>query len=245
MDGAGLTEARLREQIRARGITRLCHLTPSRNLVHIATANEGILSVHQLGRDERSVFTQQDLARFDQQPDHISCSIQYPNAWYLRHKSNPRGEASNFRDWVVLGLDAGRIALPTTLFSPGNAAEGSGINLGSGIDAFGAMYEAEFVDGKGRSFKRTAKMLAACPTNDQAEVMIHRQIPLTEIGTIFVRDAEQATRQYVGLQQIGADADHFRYVVAPSFFDPYQLSANLRDGVAPTETEWNAPNRDE
>lgn len=67
-----------------REVSRICHLTPSRNLVHIATGSDGLLSTQALQTAERREFHQQDLERLDGYPDYISCSIEYPNAWYLR-----------------------------------------------------------------------------------------------------------------------------------------------------------------
>jgi hypothetical protein len=230
----------LAEKIQRLGITRLCHLTPSRNLVHIAS-DQGIRSTSGLEADERAVFTPQDRARIDRRRGHISCSIQYPNAWYFGGKKNPVGEAVNFRDWVVLGIAAKCMTQPDTLFSPVNAATAGGAFLVGGLEGFEAMYAPKIVDGSGRTFERTENHLPMCPTNNQAEVMIPRAISLEDITTIFVPDTAQAARQHVALEQIGAEAGGFRYVIASDFFNAYQLSANIRDGIAPTEIEWNPP----
>lgn len=48
-----------------RRITRLCHFTPSRNLIHILTGEMGILATKKLQENERSAFTQTDLERLD------------------------------------------------------------------------------------------------------------------------------------------------------------------------------------
>jgi len=71
-----------------REVSRICHLTPSRNLVHIATGGDGLLSTQALQAAERREFHQQDLERLDGYPDFISCSIEYPNAWYLRSRGS-------------------------------------------------------------------------------------------------------------------------------------------------------------
>lgn len=222
-------------------ITRLCHVTPSRNLVHILAEGKGVLSTAELSNDERMVFTQLDLARRDRHPDHISCSIQYPNAWYLNQKRNSFGEASNFPDWVMLGIKAHHLSRPDTLFSQGNAAAEDGDGLKAGLAAFNSLYEPVVVNHKGRPFPRADTRLRACPTNDQAEAMIHRRIPLEDITTIFVPDSGQAARQHAGLEQIGVDASGLRYVIAPTLFVPWQLSAEIQRGVVPTEIEWNPP----
>jgi hypothetical protein len=175
--------------------------------------------------------------------NHISCSIQYPNAWYLRHKRNPVGEASNFKDWVVLGINPRYILQPNTLFSPGNAAEGGGTNLRCGLEGFEAMYAESVADSKGRVFSRGSDHLRVWPTNDQAEVMICDEVPLDDIEVIFVPDSAQAARIHEGLSLVGADASRFRYVIAESFFNATRLSAEIRNGKVPTEIEWDAPAR--
>ena len=83
-------------------ITRLCHLTPLINLVHIL-AGEGLRSSKSLGADERACFDPQDLLRLDGYPDHISCSIEYPNAWYLRRRRSDATPAQRLApDWVCI-----------------------------------------------------------------------------------------------------------------------------------------------
>jgi ssDNA thymidine ADP-ribosyltransferase, DarT len=230
----------LSRAVEDREITRLCHLTPTRNLVHIATG-KGLAAVKDLTADERAVFTAQDLHRFDRHPGHLSCSIEYPNAWYLRRKKTQLGEAANFRDWVVLGIKPDCLLREDTLFSAGNAAAGGGAGLQSGIEGFAALFADTVTDGAGRTFRREQNHLRACPTNEQAEVMVYAGVPLEEVTTIFLADTEQAARVYEGLKQIGAEAGRFRYVIAPEFFNPYQLSKKLRNGIDPTEVKWKAP----
>jgi len=86
-------------EVKARGITRLCHFTPSRNLAQIVAGKTGILATSKLQEDERSVYTATDLQRLDGFREHICCSIEYPNAWYFE---KARGKELLFKDWVVL-----------------------------------------------------------------------------------------------------------------------------------------------
>src|SRR5262245_52156175 len=83
----------------ARGINRLCHFTPSRNLVHIASGSTGLLATKMLKASERSVYTQTDLRRIDGYEHSVCCSIQYPNAWYL---DKAQLDEPLFKDWVIL-----------------------------------------------------------------------------------------------------------------------------------------------
>lgn len=232
--------AALAERLRLHKITRLCHLTPSRNLVHIACEG-GISSTGLLESEEGAVFTPQDRLRLDQRRSHISCSIQYPNAWYFRQKKNPGGEAGIFKDWVVLGLDPRCMLRPNTLFCPENAAGSGGANLQGGPEGFDAMYADLVVDSAKRTFSRENSRLEPCPTNDQAEVMIADRIPLEDIESIFVPDTAQAARVHAQLEQVGADPNGFGYMIAESFFNPRRMSAEIRKGVAPAEIPWNPP----
>lgn len=229
----------VQEQISERGITRICHFTPSRNLVHIVAEGKGVLSTAQLNQNERALFTQQDLTRLDAHPAHISCSIQYPNAWYYASKRNPVGEASNFPDWVMLEIDPHHLARADTLYCQNNA--GGGTLLEAGVEAFESLYALKVKDSKGRTFNRAPTRPKSCPTNDQAEAMIYDRIPLEDIRAIFVPDTAQAARVHAQLEQVGADVSLFRYAIAESFFNPRRISAEIRKGVAPAEIPWNPP----
>ena len=52
--------ARIRDSAARRGVTRLCHFTPSRNLVHIAAGLTGILATARLAEQERAAYTATD-----------------------------------------------------------------------------------------------------------------------------------------------------------------------------------------
>ena len=90
------TVATIKTEAERRGITRLCHFTPSRNLAHIASDPKGILASRHLLDDEKIVFNPTDRERLDGHKGHVCCSIQYPNAWYFR---TARGKEVLFRDW--------------------------------------------------------------------------------------------------------------------------------------------------
>src|SRR4051812_22708233 len=110
-----------------REVSRICHLTPSRNLVHIGTGDDGLLSTQALQVAERREFHQQDLERLDGYPDYISCSIEYPNAWYLRSRRRSMlGEDRLFSDWVVLAIEPEYLWRGGALFFPPDAAAPGG-----------------------------------------------------------------------------------------------------------------------
>lgn len=219
-------------------ITRLCHLTPFRNLVHIA-GDDGLVSTAQLSKRDRDIFNQQDLERLDAHPDHISCSIEYPNAWYLRTRRREGGaEGRLFPDWVCVCIEPHHLWADDTLFCPRNAATGGGYLIGSGVETFAKLYADSTTGAYGKVFTRE-RLPRACPTDDQAEVLVHRHIPLNDVLQVVVADAAQAKRTFYGLEQLGLGGVLFEYALCPEFFQPQRLSALLRAGKPPVEVAWD------
>ena len=118
-----VTISPIRKEAERRGITRLCHFTPSRNLGHIVEDPTGILASQYLQEDEKAVFNPTDSERLDGLPKHVCCSIQYPNAWYFR---TARSQERLFRDWVVVFIRAHYLWRTGTKFCPRNAAASHG-----------------------------------------------------------------------------------------------------------------------
>jgi hypothetical protein len=216
-------------------ITRICHLTPLRNLVHIAT-DAGLLSNAALSEAEKRAFTPQDVERWDGHPDHISCSVEYPNAWYYRQKV---GNDEIFRMWVVMTLHPQHLGQDGTRFCHRNASASGGAYIRDGIEGFHGMYESPVVGSGGRTYRRTETHLRQCPTDNQAEVLVPRFIPIEDVKTIILANEEQAASVYFGLEQIGGDPGRFAFTVAPELFQPWPLSSAISRGVRPEERVWN------
>ncbi len=227
--------AAVRGEVERLRITRICHLTPLRNLVHIATG-AGLLSSTALTEAERKAFTQQDLERWDRHPDHICCSIEYPNAWYYRQKA---GNDEIFRTWVVMTIDPKNLAQDGTRFCHRNAAAGGGMYIRDGIEGLRGMYESPVEGAGGRTYTRTATHLPQCPTDNQAEVLVPRFIPIEDVKTLILPNDEQAASVYVGLEQIGGDPTRFVFAVAPVLFQAGVLSDGISGGVRPQERVWS------
>jgi hypothetical protein len=230
----------MREAVERRQITRLAHFTPTRNLVHIATDDEGLRSTLSLSSAERSVFNQQDLDRLDGYPDHISCTIQYPNAYYLRGKrKEARGEARIFPNWVCLLISPHHLWQDSTLLCPHNAAGFSGINVASGVEHFESMFALE-VEAPQGSWTR-GRQPRNCPTDAQAEVLVQRRIPLEDLRSIVVENPSQAEDTYSILRQLQVPLKRLSFVVCPQFYEPTGLAAGLSAGRLPVETPWHPP----
>src|SRR5262245_34350871 len=129
--------AQIKAEVQRRGITRLCHFTPSRNLIHIASGVTGILATKMLENAERKLYTPTDLLRLDGHDGYISCSVEYPNAWYF---DKARGNDILFKDWVVLQIMPKYLWARGTRFCARNAAGACGAEIGEGEGAFRAMF---------------------------------------------------------------------------------------------------------
>ena len=238
MDWGTALNAEIKEASKRRRVSRLCHLTPLRNLVHIASGS-GLLSTQQLDDSDRETFNRQDLERLDRHPDHICCSIEYPNAWYLRQRLQDTARAAPlFPDWVCLTLDRKHLWADSTLVCPRNAAAKGGRLVDSGIEAFESLY-APTVQGSGGHVFTRDKLPPACPTDQQAEVLVYQHVPLQDIQHVIVVNEAQARRTFVALRQLNPRDDLPEFRICPEFFDPYGLSRALRSGALPTETVWS------
>ena len=225
------TIASVRTSAAHRGVTRLCHFTPSRNLGHIAEDRQGILASQHLVEDEKAIFNPTDLERLDGHPDHVCCSIQYPNAWYFR---TARGQERLFRDWAVLLIEAHYLWRTGTKFCPRNAAAGHGRLVGEGAEAFESLFD-EVVQGV-HTYRRGRDHPAFLPTDEQAEVLVPDSVQRRDVLGIAVRDDAQARREVSRLQLLGRRPPPI--VIVPEFFDPNTLSRRLRVGRIPAEREY-------
>jgi hypothetical protein len=223
----------IKQEVERRGITRLCHFTPSRNLVHILTGTTGILATKKLQTDERSVFTPTDLQRLDRHENYICCSIEYPNAWYF-DKAKSKDEL--FKDWVILFINPKYLWLPGTRFCPRNAASDYGNRVGEGKEAFLSMFAQSVPGAYNKTWTRSNTHLACCPTDNQAEVLIPDTISIGDILSVAVQTHTQAKNEATRLSLLDVPEDRFNFVIAPTLFDKYKLSQCISSGKRPQET---------
>jgi hypothetical protein len=219
-------------EVQLRGITRLCHFTQARNLVHIASTSDGVKSSRSLRSDQTACFTATDTKRIDGYTDHISCSIEYPNAWYL---SKAEANERLFKDWVVLFIAPHYIWHPATLYCPRNAAANSGGQVVGSLSGFQSLFAQSIAGAYGKTNSRGSKHLVCSPTDDQAEVLVGTNIPLSDILGVAVRDEAQAKKEIARLRFAGILGNPFRFIIAPKLFDKHQLSSSIRAGKRPAE----------
>lgn len=223
--------AAVREAAQERGISRICHFTPSRNLAHIARGHIGILSTKKLEEQERKDFNPTDLLRLDGYKTHISCSVEYPNAWYF---SKAAEKDRLFTDWVVLAIEPNYLWDDETLFCPYNAAKRRGGGVRSGVEGFENMFAPTV-----GTYSRTAHKAESCPTDEQAEVLVKDVILLKHVQSVIVHSPKQAKREAVRLEMSGVDQGAFGWRIAPVLFQKWELHQHLEAGRRPTEESWS------
>jgi hypothetical protein len=227
--------AAIHNEVMRRGITRLCHFTPSRNLAHIASGEEGIFATKNLNKDERRIFTPTDLKRLDGHEGYISCSIEYPNVWYF---DKARARETLFKDWVILFIDPRYLALLGTRFCPRNAAANYGREVVGGEQGFFALFADSIAGAGSNNFRRSTTHLSCCPTDDQAEVLIPDQIAKKDILAIGVKTETQAKNEAVRFRLMSLPTDSFRFIIAPNLFEKQTLSQLIRSGKKAKEISW-------
>ena len=168
------------------GVTRLCHFTRLAALTEIITTRQ--IRSHRRVRDSTRISRMEvinDQRRLDRHLDHVNCSIQYPNLLTLNKFKN---DFPNER-WIILLLDVMLLSKPYTKFSPSNAAHESGRNALEGLKAFEAMFATSVRNARG-TFHRGDDHLDRCPTDIQAEALIHGTISIQHVEHIVAENSE-------------------------------------------------------
>lgn len=224
----------IRKECMRRGISRLCHFTPSRNLAHIIAGQTGILATRHLEKQEKQIFNPTDIDRLDGFKGHICCSIEYPNVWYF---SRTCSKEHLFQDWVVLLIKPHYLWQEESLFCHRNASADCGRLVQKGIDGFLRLYEERLVRARNRDIIRQRTHLPSCPTDNQAEVLIPDCVKLDDIIGLVVRDEDQAKNEVcrLRLQKLKTEIS---FIIAPAFFEAYKMSSAIRNGVRPNETPY-------
>lgn len=218
------------DKIRDREITRLCHFTKSNKMLHILSSIEGIKANDFM---EYDVLNKNDVNRFDGHEDYISTSIEYPNMWYL---NRIKDADPLFKDWVILCINPDIMLEEKTLFCETNAAFNRGSYLKSGIQGFEGMYNQSVCGNRSRNFFRQSTRLKSCPTNDQGEVMIYKQIPRHKIMYMIVPDRKSAEIEKSRLNLCGID-DNLDIIICKELFTT-GLSKMIANGIRPKEEKF-------
>lgn len=217
----------IEKEIKKRNITRLCHFTKSKNALHILSSPDGIKAVDFL---DKSIYDANDPLRLDGKTEFVNCSIQYPNYWYWK---KVKDKDSLFKDWVILLINPELILLETTEFCAFNAATDRGAHIKKGYRAFQELFRE-----KVRDIVRPPNMLPCCPTDDQAEVLIYKNISRKDIIGVVVKDEDQAHRESVRWYNCLDSIPKIDIIIAPDLFNG-EWSKKVRQGIRPEEHKYN------
>lgn len=212
-----------------RGVTRLCHFTKIKSFVHILNSNSGILATNSIALD---VKAQNDLCRCDGNLDYICCSIEYPNSWYWG-KVKERDDDVIFRDWVILCIDLDILKYQKIKFSPCNAAFGNGRYIKEKISEFSTLFDT-IINIQGKIRQRTSEMLTCCPTDDQAEILVHTNVPWRYINCVIVGNESTAENIYAILKTCHKKLN---IIIAPDVCNT-RWSFLVRRGLRPIEEKY-------
>jgi hypothetical protein len=215
-----------KNDIKDRGITRLCHITRSQKAVHILTSEDGIKAVDFL---DKSIYDANDPLRLDGKTGFINCSIQYPNHWYWNKVKN---KDPLFKEGVILLINPEILLLDTTEFCPFNAATGHGAYIKKGYSVFKDLY-----NNRVGMRNRNTNMLSCCPTDDQAEVLVYKNISRKDIIGIVVEDEDRAESESIKLYSILKNVPKIDIIIAPDLFNG-KWSNKVRRGEKPLEIKY-------
>jgi hypothetical protein len=213
------------EILTKRGVTRLCHFTKVNSLIHILSNENGILATDYINAD---VKNQNDKQRLYNATDYVCCSLQYPNSWYW-DKAKKRDIDQIFKKWVVLAIDLSVVRERKFKFCPVNAAKGNGNCIRNDVVNIADVY-ASSVNNRQRSLN----MLDCCPTDDQAEILIHKMIPLRFLNRIIVGDKSSANHVFAITKTVGISTP----VYVSQEVCNTDWSKLIRNGEIPQEIEY-------
>ncbi|WP_270181112.1 DarT ssDNA thymidine ADP-ribosyltransferase family protein [Alkalihalobacillus sp. CinArs1] len=213
-----------RQEYQGRNITRLCHITRSQKAMHILSSEDGIKAVDFL---DESLYDANDEIRLDGKKDFINCSIEYPNHWYWKRV---KGKDPLFKDWVILLINPEILTLKTTKFCPVNAAKGRGAYINDGYVGF-----KELFDERVQTRFRSSQMLPCCPTDDQAEVLVYKNISRKDIIGVVVPNEDQGESEIVRWELL--NIPKFDIFIAPDLFNG-EWSTKVRRGIRPVEYKY-------
>lgn len=225
-----MTNDELYDILIKRGATRLCHFTKTKSLVHILDSIEGIVASDFIKSD---IKNQNDLSRCDGQTDYVCCSLEYPNSWYWKKAVN-RDQDLVFSDWVVLVIDLSIIKQAKIKYSPCNAAKNNGYYISEDLSKFNKLFDNPLTIGQPRY--RETNMLKCCPTDDQAEILIYKNIPLRYIKSIIAGNENVANNINAILKTLGKNIE---IIIAPDVCNT-NWSRLVRLGVRPTEEKYKS-----
>lgn len=217
------------EILKLRGVSRLCHFTKLQSLTHILSSENGILASNSIRSDIKNVT---DKERYDGELNYICCSIEYPNSWFLK-KASENNQDQIFRDWVVLYINLGILAYKEAKFCPCNASKKHGIYIDNQMENIENIFKNQVSTFK---YPRTPNMLACCPTDGQAEILIKDNIPRNCLFGIVVGNEDIAKRVYAMRNIFGVE--QIDIYISPDILTS-KWSSMVKQGYRPNEVLYD------
>ena len=213
----------VRDYLSNRGVNRLCHFTKIGSLTHILSDQRGILASSYL--NDKSFLN--DELRLDNNKDYVCCSIQYPNWWYYNNvEKNNHNDV--FNNWAVLFIDLSVLDIKDCKYCACNAAKRYGYYIFDDEKRIDELYAQTSISGQ----TRWSTMLSCCPTDDQAEIQIKNNIPISLITGIAVGNDTSAQIVFSILKTYNISIP---IIMCPEIFC-VKCSKTIRQGQYPTES---------
>ena len=217
--------------LQQRNVTRLCHFTKFQKFTHIISSENGILSSATIGPDTKNLT---DPARYDGEVEHVCCSVQYPNSWFLT-KSKGRNTDSIFSEWVVIYISLDVLNYREAKFSPCNASKEYGKYINNNMEEIESIFSDRVPT---FAYRRTKEMLSYCPTDGQAEIQIHHNIPRRFITGIAVNEEDLAVRVHTVFEL--CNITEIPIYIAPDIMSK-KWSELIKKGITPDEIRYDIP----
>lgn len=211
-----------KEEIDTRGIKHLVHFTPTINLLSVYEQGK-LLSRALLERfdiDQTDIFDYiefTDDIRFDDK-SYINLSIQHPNSFLFSRFRQKTADESHIY-WCILKIDKKYIYQADTLFSVTNAANSHNkrnIGVTGDINKFRMMFanSLPIVTSYGSRTITRNGLKNKYPTDEQAEVLVKDEIPVSAILQVCFKDDNDLAAGKAAL----SDYDISNFVVDASLF---------------------------
>lgn len=188
-------------EIKERGIEKLIHFTPTRNLYSIFEQKKIMsrlalenLDIYQFDIVDYVQFT--DNIRFDD-PSYINLSISCPNQW-LFNKFREQTKNDFTISWCILEIDPKHIYDKQTLFAVTNAASNAAkrqFGIDGSLGKFRQLFSNRVTYNASYGVRTLTResVLPKYPTDIQAEVLVKDMIPLESILSVsFETDLDLA-----------------------------------------------------
>jgi hypothetical protein len=217
-DDIPVTDEAVVAYARGRGISEVLHFTTDSGLIGVAAT--GALQARDLLNEEQyleHIYQPNcpDRSRDARWTDHVSMSITKINGYMLGKSKNWHREANVW--WCVLAFDVAILGHPGVTFADSNNAYPA-TKRDVGLNGLTALFADTVVWGNFNTIKRRTRTTPLnMPTQEQAEVLYPRQVPLRWLRNIYVPDEE--TIDYVGsLRSVLPDFPAVPVVYKPEVF---------------------------